>query len=391
MKVETDRLYYLDCYLTAFDAQIVESADAGRRVYLDRTAFYPTSGGQPNDTGTLGGVAVQDVIDENDRIAHVLALPLSTGPVQGRIDWARRYDHMQQHTGQHLLSAVFVELLGARTLSFHLGAATSTIELELKELSDSQSDAVEERVNEIVHQAHPVAIRFEEADHVQYLRKASSRTGTLRIVEIEAVDRSACGGTHVRSTVELGPIQIRKSEKIRGNIRVEFVCGGRARRRARQDFRLLSELSKQAAVPPDRLPEHIAALRERLTVAEKSVQRNALELARHEGESLYNTTAPSDDGVRRALLRADLIDDAVRAKAQAFAAKPTAIALVLGSERGAILIAASADSGVNAGALMKETFARRGGRGGGSAVLAQGSVPDAAVTEELIGALGFSA
>jgi len=174
--------------------------------------------------------------------------------VEGAVDWQRRYDHMQQHTGQHLLSAVFIELFQFPTLSFHLGSDVSTIELGTKELTDEQVQRVERRTNELVWEARPVRVSFEDAGTAQGLRKASARSGTLRVIEIADLDRSACGGTHVRSTSEVGPVQIRRSEKIRGNLRVEFVCGLRAIRSARRDFKTLAELSKQFAVPPDQLP-----------------------------------------------------------------------------------------------------------------------------------------
>src|SRR5947209_156984 len=159
----TERLYYTDSYLREFRARVVDTADEGRRVYLDRTAFYPTSGGQPFDTGTLAGVPVVDVIDEDGRIAHVLERPVLVETVQGRIDRERRFDHMQQHTGQHLLSAVFVEMQDAPTLSFHLGAESCTIDIGAAALTPEQVRAVERRANEIVQQNRPVSISFEHA------------------------------------------------------------------------------------------------------------------------------------------------------------------------------------------------------------------------------------
>jgi len=386
----TERLYYTDCYLSTFSAQIAGMAESGRRVYLDRTAFYPSSGGQPNDWGMLGGRRVLDVIDEDERIAHILESPVDATQVEGHIDWSRRYDHMQQHTGQHLLSAVLVELFQIPTLSFHMGSEVSSIEIGTKEWTPAHVDSVEERVNQIVWEARAVRILFEEAEAVQDLRKPSARTGTLRIIEIEGLDRSACGGTHVRSTAELGPIQIRKSEKIRGHVRIEFVCGLRALRRTRQDFRVLSELARQSAAPIDRLPEQISGLRERLSEAEKERQRTTMELARRDGEALYHSSAPSPDGARRLLLRVPAIDEAIRAKAQAFANGSKAVALALASEGRAVLITVSADSGVHAGTVLKDTLAGSGGRGGGSAVLAQGSLPNDEVAEKLARALGFS-
>ena len=258
----TDRLYYTDSYVREFRACVVESEAAGLRVALDRTAFYPTSGGQPFDLGTLGGARVIEVIDEEERVIHVLQSPLTAGAeVEGRIDWARRFDHMQQHTGQHLLSAVFEELYAMPTVSFHLGAESSTIDLGASSLDEARTTldeartaAVEERCAEIAAQARPVIVAVEDSGSAAGLRKESQRTGTLRIVTIQNLDRSACGGTHVSSTAEIGPILIRKIEKIRGNVRVEFVCGLRAIRRTREDYRALSEIGRTLSVSLERAP-----------------------------------------------------------------------------------------------------------------------------------------
>jgi len=279
----TERLYYNDCYLREFQARVLEVADDGRRVWLDRTAFYPTSGGQPFDVGTLNGVAVLDVVDEEDRVVHVLDRPLSVGEVSGEVQWTRRFDHMQQHTGQHLLSAVFEELFGIGTVSFHMGSAVSTIDVSAAALDAKQIERVEERCAEIVAEARPVAITFEDASADLGLRKASERTGTLRIVAIEGLDRSACGGTHVRSTAEIGAIGIRKLEKIRGTTRVEFVCGLRAVRAARADFRLLSEISRTLSTPFEEIPTLMAAQIEKAKTLEKNCVRLSTELAKREG------------------------------------------------------------------------------------------------------------
>jgi alanyl-tRNA synthetase len=233
----TNRIYYTDAYRTEFTAAVIDRADDGKRVYLDETAFYPTSGGQLHDLGTLGGVKVVDVVDEDDRIAHVLSAPLgATTPVRGEIDWTRRHDHMQQHTGQHLLSAVLEDLFGFKTVSVHFGAEYSTLDLDAELVTYQQLVAAEARANETVAEARPVTVTFEDARAAAGLRKDSDREGTLRIVSIEGVDRSACGGTHVRTTAEIGTVLLRSTEKIRKATRVEFVCGARAVRRARRYF-----------------------------------------------------------------------------------------------------------------------------------------------------------
>ena len=228
MSAPTHRLYYSDAYRTAFEGAIVDRDGEGTRVYLDETAFYPTSGGQPHDRGSLAGVQVVDVVDEGDRIVHVLAapIPLEISRAEGAIDWERRFDHMQQHTGQHLLSAVFEDLFGCATVSVHFGPDYSTLDLDTESLSRKQLVQAEERANAIVAEARPVSVVFEDAATATGLRKASERSGTLRIVSIEGVDRSACGGTHVRSTAEIGTILVRSSEKVRKATRVDYrICG----------------------------------------------------------------------------------------------------------------------------------------------------------------------
>jgi alanyl-tRNA synthetase len=379
--VLTERLYYQDCYLREFQARVLETADNDLRVYLDRTAFYPTSGGQPFDLGLLGGVAVREVIDEEDRIGHVMDAPLSATLVAGIIDWPRRYDHMQQHTGQHLLSAVLEELFKIRTLSFHLGTEVSTIDVETALLTPEQLELAEDRCSEVIAQARPVQITFEDSSESLDLRKASTRTGTLRIVAIEGLDRSACGGTHVRSTAEIGMVLAGKTEKIRGTTRIEYVCGKRALRRARADNRLVASIGRTLSVPSEQTPELLAGLIEKNKSLEKTAQRLATELARREGKELFLAAEPGPDGIRRILQRGP-IDEAMRARAQAFVsssrAGEKAMFLAVCDQPPSLLLAASADSGIHAGDRVKAAVAAAQGRGGGNQQLGQGSVPDAA-------------
>jgi alanyl-tRNA synthetase len=390
LMVTTERLYYQDSYLTEFDGQIVELSPDGRKVYLDRTAFYPASGGQPYDAGELGGQPVLEVVgDEDGRVAHVLAAPVASGPVAGKIQWARRYEHMQQHTGQHLLSAVLMDLYNVPTLSFHMSDDVSTIELGAKEMSEKQLQAAEEQANALARSGLPVRVSFEDADQVEGLRKQSQRTGTLRIIEIEGLDKSACGGTHVRSLAETLPLQIRKIEKVRGNVRLEFVCGGRAVQRAKQDFKILQELARQTATAVDKLPEAITGMKDRLGEAEKERQRLAGDLAQREGREAYAASVPSPDGMRRAQWPVERIGETDRLKALAYAAGSQSLVLVVGKQPAGVLIACSVDSGIDAVALLKQTLVEFGGRGGGSATLAQGSVPDEACALALAKKLGL--
>ena len=379
----TERLYYYDCYVRQFEARVIETAAEGRRVYLDRTGFYPTSGGQQHDLGTLGGVAVTEVIDEEDRVAHVLAAPLAQTDVRGEVDWTRRYDLMQQHTGQHLLSAVLEELYGWRTVSVHMGLEMSTVDVDAASADASQLARAEERCAEIVAEARPVRISFEEASADLGLRKESSRTGTLRIISIEGADRSACGGTHVKSTSEIGPVLTGKVEKIRSVSRIEFACGMRALRRAREDARTLAAIGRKLSMPPEQCPEVIANLIERNKALEKERNRLAIELARREGRELFDATPEQADGLRR-ITQQGAIDDAMRARAQGFVESGKGVFLAVSEAPPSMLLAASADSGLHAGDRVRAAVTQYGGRGGGNQAIAQGSVPTAEALHEAL-------
>src|SRR5579863_4781534 len=287
----TQRLYYTDSYLTEFRARVVDASPDQQRIYLDRTAFYPTSGAQPFDTGRLAGLPVIDVIDEGDRIVHVLSEPLTENEVDGRIDLSRRFDHMQQHTGQHLLSAVLIELFDAPTVSFHLGAESSTIDIA-RTLEPGKLREAERRANQIVFENRPVTIGFQHSSEDLGLRKPTEREGEVRIVSIQGLDRSACGGTHVRATGEIGPILLRKLDRIRGNLRIEFLCGGRAVERARADFEALSQIARVFSAPLDEAPALVEAQRDKLQTSEKAARRLAAELAEASGRAWYAGTLP---------------------------------------------------------------------------------------------------
>jgi alanyl-tRNA synthetase len=381
----TERLYYTDNYLRDFTANLVETSPDGLTAYLDRTAFYPASGGQPSDTGSIGGAAVLEVVEEDQRIGHRLAAPAAPGPVECFVDWPRRFDHMQQHSGQHLLSAVFAECFRLKTVSFHLGAQMSTIDLETDSLDQRVAAEAERRANQVVCENRPVSVSFEEAAAAGDLRKAPGRTGTLRIVSIADLDRSACGGTHVRATGEIGLVLLRKLEKVRKTVRVEFVCGARAVARAHADFEALSRAAQAFSAPLDEVPALVAAQVEAARTAEKGRRKLELELAGYRGRELYLICPAGAGGVRRHLERAARgnLED-LRAVAQSFTSQPGAVFLAVLEEPPALLLAASADSGVDAGAVLKTALSAAGGRGGGTQRLAQGSLPDRARLEQVV-------
>ena len=380
----TERLYYSDSYLRSFHARVVESAEEGRRVYLDKTAFYPTSGGQPHDAGTIAGVAVVDVIDEGDRIAHRTAAPVNAVEAFCAIDWARRLDHMQQHSGQHLLSAAFIEMYGLVTVSFHLGQDYATIDLDAPAVDGAKILAVERRANELVCENRPISVSFHESGEAIDLRKPSEREGTLRVVSIDGLDRSACGGTHLHSTGEIGPILIRKLEKVRNTVRVEFLCGLRAVRRARADFEALSRVAQSCSAALDEAPAVVAAQAEAAREADKQRRKLMADLAHYQGRELYDATAAGPDGVRRVVRRlaTGSLED-LRGLAQSFTAQPKAVFAGVVEEPPSVLLAASEDAGVDAGKVLKAAVTEAGGRGGGTARMAQGSVPRKELLEEI--------
>lgn len=383
----TERLYYNDSYLCDFTASVVEKAEGGRRIYLDRTAFYPTSGGQPFDTGHLNEVQVTDVVDEDSRIAHVLAEPMLDQRVTGRVDWGRRFDHMQQHTGQHLLSAVVADLLGLATISVHFGSSLSTVDLEAGTLTPDQIARVEERANELVVENRVVQVSLEDAATAIGLRKPSARLGTIRIITIPGLDRSACGGTHVRATGEIGAILLGKVERVRKAVRLEFVCGGRAVHRARADHQLLTGIAAELSASPEELPSLIALQRSQLKEATSARRELEQELQTHRAKELYESVSPDATGIRRTVVREDGELTRLRGLAQAYATLPRAIFIGAQESPPSVVLAVSPDSGLDAGAVLKGLLGANGGRGGGSPTLAQGTLPGRIQLETVVASL----
>jgi alanyl-tRNA synthetase len=396
----TERLYYGDSYLTRFDATLLGRDDSGRRLYLDRTAFYPTSGGQQFDLGRLQAdgspvsLNVVDVIDEGDRIAHLLAeapadLPDGTR-FAGSVDWSRRFDHMQQHSGQHLLSAVFQELTGSATLSVHFGADTSTLDLDAAAFTPEQLRSVEERANALVFENRELSVSVEDADAATGLRKPSARCGALRIVSIAGLDRSACGGTHVRRTGEIGPILLRKLDRVRKSVRVEFVCGGRATRRARADYELLSRSSALLSTGIDELPALLEARASELQQALKRERELQQQLDEHRARELYAAArARSPEAARVWTLERRQSGglQELRGLAQQYAAQPRAVFVGALDQPPTLLIASAQDSGLDSAVLLRAALMAHGGRGGGNARLAQGSVPNVTALEQALSAV----
>ena len=375
----TTRLYYDDSDLMTFDATVVTCAPVDDRfeIVLDRTAFYPTSGGQPFDTGTLDDAQVVDVIDRDEAgIVHVVRAALAPGQrVTGTIDDARRRDHREQHTGQHVLSAAFERTGGVATVGFHMGGEVSTIDLA-REVSAAEIDAAEDDANRVIREDREVTVRIVPEDEIAALalRRQPTRRGALRIVEVTGYDVSACGGTHVARTGAIGLVVVTGVEKVRGGSRLTFLCGGRAVRGFRERRDRLAEIGRRLGVAAADVGPRVARLQQDLRDAEAQGRdlRQALALARAvawrgEAETM---------GPWRVVIRAtDLAGGDLSALARAIVAEPGIVTVLTG--RGVpvpVVVARSADVALVAGAVLKAMAAALGGRGGGRPDLAQGGV-----------------
>jgi alanyl-tRNA synthetase len=387
----TERLYYHDSSLREFDASVISCEQDGERwkVVLDRTAFYPTSGGQPHDLGTLNGVPVIEVADaEENKVVHYTTAEIPTGAVRGRIDWARRRDHMQQHTGQHLLSAAFIELFQFPTVSFHLGKEISTIDLEAAAIVPRHLEEAERRVNEIIFEDRPVVILFGTAEELAEagIRKKVEREGVLRAIEVEGFDRQPCGGTHLERTGQAGLLLIRKLERRRELWRVEFVCGLRALAAARGDFAALGQAASLLSCGLPEVPSVLAKMIEERRAQHGEVKKLEERLAEHEARALLASSATLDGHGSRLIVAS--VERATPAYlglvAARIVAEEGAVALLGSRETGHVVFAQSKGLAHDMGEVLRESLREFGGKGGGPKDFAQGSVPDAGLVDAVL-------
>ena len=408
----TERLYYEDSFLRSFPAQVVDIREVSRagsvstwQIALDRTAFYPTSGGQPCDTGMLTAtsrngailevpiesVEEDDAVDGGGRIWHITSKPLQTGTsVQGVIDWPRRLDHIQQHSGQHLLSAVFARELDAQTVSFHLGETISTIDITSPAVAHHSLERIERIANEIISEDRPVTIRTVERPEADKLladgrlRKLPERGSPIRLIEIADCDLNACGGTHVRSTGQIGSLLIRGTEKVSRGLRVEFVCGLRAVGAARHDFDLLGRAAGALSIGRNDVPAAIERMQAEAKSVIKERQRLREELATYHATRLA-IEVMIEDNLR--LIRRTFPDrdrEYVRLLASRVCVTvPRTVALFVSEEvePARIFLACSRDMSLNCGEFLRNALTAHGLRGGGSGDLAQGDAPKAAAEQ----------
>ena len=412
----TERLYYSDSFLKSFSSRISDIRELSRtdgqsvwQVALDRTAFYPTSGGQPHDLGVLTATARSGAVleipvvgveeDEHGEVWHHTLKPLLAGTeVRGEIDWTRRLDHIQQHSGQHLLSAVFARELHAPTVSFHLGEASSTIDIAVESLAHHSLERVEHIANELIAEDRAVTMRTVdrgEADSLLAagtLRKLPEREGTIRLIEIADYDLNACGGTHVRGTGQIGGLLVRGVERVRQGMRIEFVCGLRAVAAARADFTALTRGASLLSMARTEVPAGIERILADAKAGAKEGHKLREELATYHAIRLAIEEQIVDHlrVVRRVF--ADRDAEYVKLLALRLAASvPQTVGLLVSTHRdpALVVLVRSGDLEFHAGNLLKEALAALGLRGGGSADLAQGQVPGQQI-EGLLDALGRS-
>jgi alanyl-tRNA synthetase len=387
------RLYYDDAFTREFTAQVLscepEGATAAEnpggppgalwRVKLDRTSFYPTSGGQPHDTGRLGDARVVDVLDEEDEVIHVVDKPIAIGSVQGSFDWNRRFDHMQQHTGQHVLSAVFHSRFALPTISFHLGLDICTIDVRGREPTQEILDSAMAAANDVVYADRMVNVKYGSAEELAAagVRKTVERRGTLRAIEIEALELQPCGGTHVQRTGQIGMIVVRGVSRIRQDWRVEFTCGRRAERLAREDFATLRAVAQRLNCSP----QEAVSVAERVVIERdahfKSARASMQRLAQMDARASLRQIEIGADGLRVvAKLFGDDPPEYVQAFAREVAQAENTVALVVRSECGHIFFSQHPSAKKDMNALLREALKHVGGKGGGSRDSARGRLVD---------------
>jgi alanyl-tRNA synthetase len=376
----TERLFRDDPYLLEFEATVVAAREHEGRpaVVLDRTAFYAESGGQPWDTGRLDDVAVVAVIDAGQDVLHVLDRPLAKGArVRGRVDADRRRDHRQQHHGQHLLSRAFVEVANARTVSFHLGADVSSIDLD-REVGDAETRAAEARANEVVWEARPVTVRtMSPADaRAAGIEPPADAGDAIRIVEAEGFDRQPCGGTHPRSTAEVGVVIVLGRERYKGGSRLRFVCGRRALDTSRERNAVLDALSRTLSAPIPALPEMAAHALERLAESDKTTRELLDRALEGEARRLVAETAPARAGFPPTIVAvyegwpvADLRTLALHL----VRLSPCVALLGSRSDKAHVVFAQAEGLGHDIPALLRKALVLLEGRGGGKGNVAQGA------------------
>jgi alanyl-tRNA synthetase len=390
----TRRLYYDDSFARDFSAEVlscepcVYETIAAWEVILDVTALYPSSGGQPHDLGKVGDANVLEVRDESEEIVHIVDRQVDLGTVQGCVDWPRRFDHMQQHTGQHLLSAMFQERFGRPTVSFHLGSDISTIDLGGEEPSEEILEGAERAANRVIFDDRPVNVRYGTAAQLAELgvRKEVEREGILRAIEIEGADLQPCGGTHVKRTAQIGLMLVRRCTKMRQDWRVEFACGGRAERIARKDFLLLKRAAERLGCAYDEVADAAGRAVSERDAHFKEYRSVMQRLAEAEATLALQGIRAGADGMRvvSRVFQDDVTVEYLGHFANQLAKSDETIALLARFPCGQLFFAQHPSAGQDMNELLKQVVQQLGGKGGGTPDFARGRLSDPSKAEAAI-------
>lgn len=365
----TEKLFWQDAYRREFSARVVDQhpvAD-GNAVVLDQTCFYATSGGQPNDSGTLNRTPVKDVRFENNEIVHIIATPIELNQVEGVIDWKRRFDHMQQHSGQHILSAAFYRLFNAETSSFHLGEEYCSIELNNPHLTEAQTYQAEDAANDVIASATPLNIFFVDPERAKEypLRKQSDLAEALRLVQIGDFDLSPCSGTHVKNTAEVGSVFIFGFEKMSQSVKINFLCGHRIGRRYHFDLSILKSLSKSLTTSFELLPEAVSRLQQQAKEMRRELEKFKETQLRQEAIELFSH-AKDWNGKRLVLAVASRPYQEMRFLAQRVSEQPDAMGAMLSLADRRVVFFKNPQSDVDLKALFHQYLKVTNGKGGGA-------------------------
>lgn len=379
----TIRLYYDSPKLCDFSARIIKShqSDLGYQLCLDQTAFYPTSSGQPNDTGRINGIPVSDVWDDEDgNVWHLLSALPESDHVVGQIDWSRRFDHMQQHTGQHILSMVFIDVLCANTIGFQIGREESTIDLDIPSLTPEEIRQVEDLANSIVWGNHPVTIQTISDKDIESIpfRKPPQVKGTIRVIWIGSIDASACGGTHVEATGEIGIIKINGFERYKGNIRATFTCGNRALQDYQRVHNIVQRVSANLSIHMEELPQAIIRIQDDSTKNLHALKHAQKEIMTTIADRLWNETREINGIKRIAAYFENRQYDEIAIAANRLREYPKTVILLAAPEGEQIRLICTRSKDlieVDAGKIIKNAVNILNGKGGGQPEMAHGGVP----------------
>ncbi|MFC5732498.1 alanyl-tRNA editing protein [Cytobacillus gottheilii] len=384
-----EKLYYQDPYIKEFKAQLLhQNTDEQGNLYavLNQTAFYPTGGGQPHDTGVLNGVEVVAVEEVEGEIRHYIKMPLPQGEIEGKIDWSRRLDHMQQHTGQHILSAAFAELFNYQTVSFHLGKDICTIDIHTNALGEDEASAAEALANEIVFENRTIETKWISAAEItQYpLRKLPSVTENIRLVIIPDFDYNGCGGTHPSSTGQVSSIKILDWEKQKQNIRVQFVCGNRVLKQLHEKHKVMKQLTAALNAPQEIVADAAMRIIQDAKILEKNVENKNEQLLSFEAKELL-IQHKTEDNVQAVFNNRSIKELQTLARKITELADDSVVILVNELEDKLQFVCASGNgSDANMKKLANELLSSINGKGGGSESFAQGGGPKGMSGEELL-------